>query len=400
MKRSYKIASIFAAALFLLSMPLLAQDGESVITSYKRNFIRANMATKIDIVKEAGLDPLMQERLGSYYEYVMSFSLQNADILRDDPDLIQLTIIAVKGVGESIHLPAVQSLWRVFMAFRDIDTRVAVLHSLSIVGKGDSWVIDNLNQFLTNQNNLYRSGMDPDFTLLSALIESLGVLGDGSSFPVLFSTMITEYPEEISQLASEALTQIRGDYKKYLIDVMQKNPPVEKLAAFRAGLANSAFSPADLGELGENGLAISLETEAANEEELAAIQDLRYAAVRLLTQQRWTRATPLVIKHFYQVQSDYAEGKAGKEQFLEAVECMGAMGSSDAAQALSLQLGLINSQMERSGTYDQELLLSLIQALGEIGDKIAFDYLLYIGYLPYPDQIQAAAREAMNKLKW
>jgi hypothetical protein len=76
------------------------------------------------------------------------------------------------------------------------------------------------------------------------------------------------------------------------------------------------------------------------------------------------------------------------------------MGTSEAAQALALQLGLINSQMEKDKTFDQDILMAVISALGNIGDKVAFDYLLYIGYLPYPDDIQKAAREAMNRLKW
>jgi hypothetical protein len=76
------------------------------------------------------------------------------------------------------------------------------------------------------------------------------------------------------------------------------------------------------------------------------------------------------------------------------------MGTSGAAQALSLQLGLLNSRMERNRDYDPDILISVIGALGDIGDKVAFDYLLYIGFLSYPDSIQNAARDALNKLKW
>jgi hypothetical protein len=76
------------------------------------------------------------------------------------------------------------------------------------------------------------------------------------------------------------------------------------------------------------------------------------------------------------------------------------MGNSESAQVLALQLGYINSQAERGGEFDEDLILALIHALGEIGDKVAFDYLLYIGYINYPERIQAAARESLNRLKW
>jgi HEAT repeat protein len=85
---------------------------------------------------------------------------------------------------------------------------------------------------------------------------------------------------------------------------------------------------------------------------------------------------------------------------MEAVACLSAMGSLEAAQTLALQLGYLNARMERSGEYDDEIVLGLIKALGEIGNKAAFDNLLYVSYLPYPDQIQAAAREALNRLQW
>ena len=37
--------------------------------------------------------------------------------------------------------------------------------------------------------------------------------------------------------------------------------------------------------------------------------------------------------------------------------------------------------------------------IGIIGDAIAFDHLLYSGYLDYPASVKRAAREALNNLK-
>jgi len=396
-----RIARGFLGALLFGALSVLnAQEPETAIIAYQRNFVRSNLATKIDILKDASADEKVAADLGSLYQFTLDFSLRHAELLREDADLIQLVGMASAGVGKTGYQPAVATLWRVFMAFRDTGTRELVLRSLAVLGKGDSQVIENLNQFLGNQNNLYRSGMVPDYTLLGVCVETLGILGDGSSFPVLFSAMIAGYPEQLTRKAASALAAIRGDYKKYLMDVLKKNPPVEKLAAFEAGIVNQGFSPAELGELAETALEISLgffPAEAADQE---AVLDLRYRAVRTLTELSWTRATTLAIKNFYRVQTDYGNSQAPKERFLEAIACLGSMGSSEAAQALALQLGLINSQMERNQEYDTELLMAVITALGDIGDKVAFDYLLYIGYLSYPDDVQTAAREAMNRLKW
>ena len=45
-------------------------------------------------------------------------------------------------------------------------------------------------------------------------------------------------------------------------------------------------------------------------------------------------------------------------------------------------------------------MLSLINSLGEMGDKAAFDSLLYATYLDYPEEVIAAAKNALAKLKW
>jgi hypothetical protein len=38
--------------------------------------------------------------------------------------------------------------------------------------------------------------------------------------------------------------------------------------------------------------------------------------------------------------------------------------------------------------------------LGDLGDKTAFDYLLYVGYLSYPETVKKASRDALARLAW
>jgi hypothetical protein len=42
--------------------------------------------------------------------------------------------------------------------------------------------------------------------------------------------------------------------------------------------------------------------------------------------------------------------------------------------------------------------LAVIQNLGSLGDKVAFDYLLYARLLDYSDSIKKAAQESLNQL--
>lgn len=391
-------AAIAAFAFSLVAAPAASQEADSAALAFQRNFVRASLATKTELVAEATAKG--PAAFGPLYELALDFCLQGAELLRDDPSMISLAAAAAEGAAAAGHARSAQALWRVFMAYRDPKARVPVLKALGVLGKGDSQLAQNLNQYLATQNSVFKSGLAPDLATLSACIDTLAKLDDGSSFPVLFSAMIAGYPGTISQEASKALSSIRGDYKKYLVDVMRKNPPEEKLAAFKAGVANEAFNDAAVGELAEAALDISLGLYPTEPAQAAAIQDLRYSSVRELTKRRWSRATPLALKHFYRVQTDYGKGLVPKETFVEAVDCLGAMASSEAAQALALQLGLLNAEVEKSRSFDPAVVLTVVRALGSIGDKVAFDYLFFIGYLPYSEEIKAEAREALNRLKW
>ena len=392
---------LFLCLLFLLSSARLGAQ-ESILSSYERNFIRASLPAKTSVLNDAATDEKSAEFIGALCEIALQFALANGESLRGDPDMIDLVAAAARGARTGGNTASVKSLWDLFQIYHDPYSRVEILGALAVLGKGNPRVIQDLNQFLEEQNNSFRSSgsTDPasqngqDYPVLRACIEALGILGDDSSFPVLFSAMTTAYPQAVTGETLKALESLHGNYRDFLIAVIQKNPFPEKAAAFRIGAYNDKLQADERGELAQAAL------EAALEYSGPAGALLRYDAITVLTGLKWSSATPLAIRNFYQVQADYTSNIAPRERLIEAIVCLGAMGRSEAAQALALQLGYINSQTEKSGEYDEALVLALIDALGELADKSAFDYLLHISYLNYPDKIQAAAREALNRLTW
>jgi HEAT repeat protein len=308
--------------------------------------------------------------------------------------------MAARGVGASGHRASTDTLWKVFSAFRDSQTRSSALEALAVLGKGNAGIVENLNQYLANQNNLYRSGMNLDLVTLSACIKALAGLGDGSSFPVLFSALTAGYPDNISREVSGALEVIDGNYAEFLLGVIQRNPAQEKLAALNAALASERLNSAQRGDLAVSALETVIDTPAANSESGMAAGELKSLAVKIIADLKLIRASPVMVKYFYQTQEMYQGKAVPKDRLIEAVNCLGAIGTSDAAQALALQLGFYNSQIERTGEYDEDVVLALVKALGDTKDKIAFDYLLYVGYLAYPETIQSAARDSLGQLEW
>lgn len=390
-KSAVFIIFFLCIALFL-NLAVVAQ--ESILSSYERNFIRSSLAAKPGVLSDAAMDEKSGEFIGALYDMAIDFALANGEALRDDPDMIALVAAAARGAASAGKAVSVMKLWALFQVYSDSYSRVEILDALAVLGKGDQDLIKNLNKFLSNSNNSFRAGISQDYPVLKACISTLGILGDSSSFPVLFSAMTAGYQQAIIQESLKAMESIHGDYKDFLVDVIRNNPFPEKAAAFRIGAYNEKLSAPEKGELAEAALEISLENSGPAE------LSLRYDAITVLTRLKWTPASALATRNYYKVQTDYSGGFVPKERLLEAIACLGVMSSAEAAHALALHLGYFNSSAEKSGEYDEVIVLALISALGELADKAAFDNLLYIGYLNYPDKIQAAAREALNRLKW
>ncbi len=386
--------ALFCALCFELS----GQDTKAIIQTYQRNFARSSLGTKLELLQEAasyeGID------MGPLYDTAIQFVLDNSSLLGSDVIMRDITLFSAQMLAKYRYVESADKIWNLFLAFKESTVRVPLLGVLGELGKNAPGIVDKLNNFLASQNMVLKAGTMPDQSVVQACIDALGSIGEGSSFPVLFGTMIAGYSDMTSRRAESALALIRGEYKTYLIEVIAKNPPQDKLAALKVGLNNPRITADDRGLLCEAALEAGLGFSGPDQNEIANARELRFMAAIELTNLKWSKASPLAVKHFYQTQSEYLRAIATKQRYLESIACLGAMGTSEAAQVLSIQLGLINSQTEQNKTYDDQISLAIINNLGILGDKAAFDYLLYVGYLNYPESVKKAAKDALGKLKW
>jgi len=287
-------------------------------------------------------------------------------------------------------------MWNLFLKYPDSAERAELLIKIGALGKADRNIIDNINNYLVELNSLVSSGESVDYSMVSACITAIMELNDSSSYPVLFAAMCAGYPEVIASEAYGALDFIDGDLFRFLSGVITNNPPMEKFTAFKASINSIRLNVSERGQLAE----LALEQALAANEESADLTAMRYAAVLALTSFRWTRANALAIDHYYRIREDNLHGRVSKSRYIEAIACLGAVGNTDAALALGLQLGLINARAERTGAFDAEITLAVIQALGSIGANAVFDHLLHVNSISYPRYIRTAAREAIDRLKW
>ena len=128
---------------------------------------------------------------------------------------------------------------------------------------------------------------------------------------------------------------------------------------------------------------------------------LQLAAVQQIADADWTRAAATVADYYLIAQTQFSEELITQEQFLGIVSCMEGLATSHSVSALINHLGVLNlAAAQEPASVNEEVLLAVINSLGALGDKAAFDNLLYVTYLPYPEAITTAARTALAGLKW
>jgi hypothetical protein len=286
------------------------------------------------------------------------------------------------------------ALWQTFLNDENSPAGAETIIAIGKLGKGNRRAVDYINNYLNRQTEIYNTGTVINYSVISACITAVLDMGDSSSYDVLFTMLCANYPEVISNEAAGAMDLIPGNLKQFLFNIINNYPSPDKLAAFRLCTGSQTLSPSDRGQLAELALEVSLDSSPD-----ADLDVMRYLAVVALTRLRWARAGSLAINNYYRVQSDYYRGLASKERLLEAIACLGAAGNSNAALVIILQLGLINARIEKNPYYDSDITIALIQALGFIGDKAALYHLSYITYLSYGENVLAAAREAIDRLK-
>ncbi len=393
MKRAFWIIAILVIA---VSIPG-AQEAQEVLRTYKRNFAIASLDVKIQILQDAANS---SQSMGPLYLQAVNYVLDNSSLIPTDQRFRQLAVLALNQIRALSYSEAKYSLWNLFETDHETSVRVNSLNALGIIGKGDAEIIRNINLWMDSQNTIFKGGKITDLQVISACVEALGRLGDKSSFPIVFSAMDAGYSEAITNQARAALLVIEGDLKEHLIGVIKAGSIQEKKQALLMALVSDRLDDDQKGQVAEYGLDVGLHTATRDTMQQALIREIRFLAARALSEKKWSKATPLVIEHFDNSLLEYDRGLSDKGQLLEAVACLGNMGTHEAAVRLTQYLVLLNSYTEKGQGYDEQIALAVVSNLGKLGDKAAFDDLIYATYLNYSAQVKKAARQALESLKW
>jgi len=375
------------------------QTPQDLLRSYLRNFAIASLDVKVEIVLDAGQRGLKE--LGPLYLQAVDYVLDNFSLLETDQRFRTLALAALTQLRATGFAEARNSVWKLFQTDTSQDVRQSALDALAVIGKGDAEVARSLTLWLESQNSVFQTGKVPEVPVILAAVKALGVLGDPVAFPVLFATMNLGYTDEVSRQARLSLLAIPGDYRAQFIGILRDSSLPEKQLALGMAMDFPRLSDADKGAIAEFALDVGLHTAASDNQSKPLARELRFQAARALTGRHWSKATPLAIEHFDAVLLEYERGLADRSFLVEAINLLGDMGTHEAAVRLTQYLVLLNAYTERVREYDSTIVLAVIESLGKLGDKVAFDDLQYVEYLKsYSSEVLAAARKVRAGLKW
>jgi len=373
-----------------------SEPDNKMLFAYQKNFARGSLATKVQVLQDAASEE--GGGMGKLYLQAIRFYLDNLSTLREDPTAIELVKFAARLAGETSYTTATQGLWNLFRQSSDIGIKVAAVQSLGRLLEPDEQLVTSIVNYLEVQNNKFRQGEDVENQVIAETITALSRIGSNVAFSELFAAAHLGYPQQIEEKALEALENLEGDTSQMVLQVIENGFPQEKLAALNWAMEQETLSNQEKGEIAHKSLSEGL-TQVSNQERQEKLRELRYEAVRQLTELEWSEASSLVIEHFDRTNVEVDRGIASKSNLLEAIACLGAMKTSEAAVRLSLYLEVLNTYKENGQKVDEQVALAVIKNLGLLGDEVAFDHLLYTMYLDYPRSVKQAAREVLSEFK-
>ena len=371
--------------LFLISLILL---GKVFGQEYKKQFIKGNISDKTFAVREAA----GQEGIW-LSQKAIEFVLENTDIVGTDRDMDGLAVAAVlslpndyvAALSDTDKAGVMDKFIQLFDTFSRSNT-VQIAVQSKVLSLKENINTDPftgvLNKFLQSPQVL-----SSDSSLLKSVINSLGFIGNNISFSILYNDLndkrYSAYYSEIEATIAKLIPVSMNE----VLQIIQSKDAANTQRIFNL-VKQADITTNNLCEIAEN---ILIESPLAS---------LQFEALNILNSHKWTRASNSVLAFFAACQKNFQNGLVEEDSFVGLINSLVNLSPLDAVSPLIKYLGELNSQLEYNNSVSQKVVLAVINSLGAIGDKSAFDALLSVTYLNYPEPVLSAARQALAGLRW
>ena len=367
----------------------------AIVLSYQRNFSRAGIATKLELLSGAANIPSIN--MTPLYRDALFFVISSHSLLGEDKQLIDIALLAMQAAASGGDASILEPVYEVFSLFTNVQVKVAAIGAIAAFSSAESEGFNFLKSWFETALDGSASGSYVNPEVMCSCLNAFATIGGSSVFPLVFRAATSSFSPAVVEEAGKTLLSFDEGFAENIKAIVSEGDPARTQAAFDFARKKDSLSSVELGEIAESVFTSML--GASGRGNLDA-EPVLLSAMQVLTELNWYQASQAVLQYFYRIQSGYPNDKTSAEKLIPVINCLGAMGTTEVAQALSIFLGLLNSETEQKRTCNVELMLSIINALGDLGDKAAFDYLLYVGYLEYPESVKKASRDAIARLKW
>lgn len=377
--------------IILIPMMIFANSQDEQIMILKKTFYRGNLQDKIQVISEAAT---MEENLEEIFLSSMDFVVNYGNILKTDDSMIQLAKITVENLDKVDKSEVSQFFIDLFPLYDSEIIRNSILNSISKLQINDS----KINILLKDYG--FSLLENPQEEPMELLVSTMEQIDDSSFFPVLFKyAASTNVPESVRKQSENVISGFVERYKTDMVSIIEKGSLSEKHLALKIVLNSEKNSDFLRAEIAEKALQVSIiyigDTNQKNE-----LIDFQLSAIRELRRVSWTRSADLVVSFFNFARSEYENESLAEDDYIEIISCVEELATSKASSILSDYLAYFNSQTEQGISCSESVVLAVINALGNLGNKTAFDNLLYVGYLSYSEEIIEASRVALAGLKF
>lgn len=366
-------------------------------SNLEAEFVKGNIHDKIVCVKKAS-----SSESAKISTIALDFVINNISLLADDRDLAGLAIASILAYSVDEYKSDASSIilkfGSVFYNFQDRNVKIAILEKICSLAQDskDKESIEFINTFLRASFEDKQNPSDVEKKAISVLAQ----IGNEKSFEILYTI-----------LKDGSWNLVKDDIKKALIVLAEKSSNIIITIAKNADFAelqqihtifleNLQISSTFKSELAENLLTNSMILVRDASKVSKEISDFQLNICKILYDNKWTRSSALILSYFEVAKSEFNANFLSEADFSNVIKYVEKLASKDSVKIFISYLEDLNGKMNQGYLPSVNVVSALIQALGALGDKSAFDCLLYTTYLNYPEQIVTQARNALSSLKW
>lgn len=389
-----KLILFLISTLFTLSLFAAPSSG-------RIKFLKGNISDKTSAVKEASSKDAVW-----LTNQAINFCLENIEIIGTDRDLDSLAVAAVYSISQDyVKYASDEEKETLSEQLIDLFTKYTKSPSVQIAVLAKAIT---LREYLPTENisialNEYITSVNINTTdagVFKATVSALEYLGNNDSFVILYSFLYNPKYSKYKPEIEKALITLLPYSMDEMLSLLQQADMVQMNTIFTLITNNSNISKNSLCEISENMLSKSILIIDNSSKVTAEYLTIPTESMSILSENKWTRASSIALSYFQICKQLYHSGVMEENDFNTVITALANIAPIDSITPLITYLEELNNQTERGNSVSENTVLSVIKTLGAIGDKAAFDSLLAVTYLNYPESVLHASQEALLGLRW